>query len=79
VYNQSMDLIRVVYNQLPRGIADKLTLDVKTDAYLMNPKLIVKDASGREFHTHLEADVFEGVEMRTKVPEVFIAHLCAVV
>ena len=73
------DLTAIVYTQIPRGIVDKLRMRVQTDAFLMRPELIVHDDKNREYRTHLEPMEHDGVVMNLRVPEVFIAQLCAVV
>lgn len=68
-----------VYNQLPATIRDCFKIKVNSDAYLIRPTVVFTDPQGRDWDTPLEPVEVEGVTVRCKVPDVFLAQLCTVV
>lgn len=79
MYKNTMDLLNIVYSQLPKGIADKIELYVETDAYFMRPVAVVKLANGQVYRADLEAMEFEGMTLYTKLPDTFLTQLCVMV
>lgn len=79
MYRRSMDIINIIWQQLPRGIADKVKLDVETDAYFIRPVAVVTLPNGQVHKCPLEPREFEGMSINMKVPEAFIAQLCVMV
>jgi len=79
VYTMTRDLIAVIYSQLPDGIKDKVRISVDTDAHYIRPRATFKDEQNREWTTALVDMQFEGLPLRCKVPEEFLAQLCVVV
>ncbi len=73
------DITQVVYEQLPDGIRQKLSVKVSADSYRLVAKAHFKDEQGREFECTLQSTRVSGRDIACVVPEVFIAHLCAVV
>ena len=73
------NLILICWSQLPPGLHDKVDIDVKTDPYGLRPTVVVADKAGRKWTTLLEPMDVEGVEVNAKLPDTFVAELCAVV
>jgi hypothetical protein len=74
-----LDLVFIVHTQLPPGIRDQVTVDVETDAYFLEPIATITDARGRAYKCKLIDEMHEGMPLRCKLPDEFIAQLCAVV
>lgn len=75
------DLIQIVEEQLPRMVRDKVkSIEVESDAYHLRTKVVFKDDRGRVFETLLEPGFVGGgkTQIAWRIPEQFIAHLCAV-
>ena len=79
VMNRNLNLILICWAQLPPGLHDKVAIDVHTDPYGLRPTVVVVDKSGRKWMALLEPMVMEGVEVNAKLPDTFVAELCAVV
>lgn len=77
--NHVRDLISIVHAQLPVGLRDKLSVDVESDPYHLRVKAKFKDQQHRTWEVSLIEEMFEGVPLRCKVPDEFIAQLCAAV
>lgn len=73
------DLNLVVRNQLPAGIRTKLAVSVRGDAYHLCIKASFVDDRKRVWECELETMEFEGVDLHCKIPDAFLAQLCAVV
>lgn len=78
-YNTTRDLLNIVYQQLPRDVADKVELDVETDAHFIRSTAVVKLPNGQIYKAALEPMEFEGVTMNTKLPETFVTQICVMV
>ena len=70
------DLIEIVHDQLPRQLKQELMVNVDADAFYLRVYATFTDKSGRHWSTYLKPEVFEGVEIRCKIPEEFLAQLC---
>ena len=70
------DLIEIVHNQLPRQLKQELSVNVEADAFYLRCKATFTDKSKREWSVYLVPELFEGVEIRCKIPEEFLAQLC---
>lgn len=70
------DMIILVYDQLPRTLQDKVSIDLKTDAYHINTIAVFKDKRGRTWECPLETRALEGVPVSCTIPELFLAQLC---
>ena len=79
MYRGQTDLLQVVWLQMPRGIADKIKLDVKADAYFVRASVKVTLPNNQEYVADLEPQELEGVVTCSKVPAAFIANLCVLV
>lgn len=73
------DLIEIVHDQLPSQLKKELSVSVESDAFYLRCKATFTDKQKREWSVYLVPEMFEGVEIRTKIPEEFLAQLCAVV
>jgi hypothetical protein len=73
------DLIEIVHAQLPAQLKKELSVNVEADAFYLRCKATFTDKQKREWVTYLVPEMFEGVEIRCKIPEDFLAQLCAVV
>lgn len=73
------DIVAAVYEQIPEGVRRKLFVSVESDPYHIMATAKFKDAHGREFACQLEHMLVSGRNIAIRVPDVFIAHLCAVV
>lgn len=80
------DLNYVIWEQLPRGIRDKVTIDTISDAFKLHPKVRisyeVNPLNLGEINTVeavLETELIEGMQIHCKLPEEFIARLCVLV
>jgi hypothetical protein len=69
------DLITIVYSQMPRQVADKVTVDVECDPYILNAIVIVKRGL-QTWKARLEPQEVNGVMINVKVPDEFLAFLC---
>lgn len=70
-------LVEVVQAQLPRAIVDKIRFDVVSDPFHLRTKLRVKDDRERVYECELEYTEHAGRQIACKVPELFLARLCA--
>lgn len=73
------DLISIVHAQLPAGIRDSLSVDVEADPYFLRVKAIFVDDRKRRWETQLVEMDMQGVQVSAKIPDEFLAQLCAVV
>jgi epoxyqueuosine reductase QueG len=73
------DLISYVTSQLPRQVANKVSVAVESDAYHLRTKARFKDDRGRIHECELEEVQLGSRRMMCRIPENFIAHLSAVV
>ena len=73
------DLIEIVHGQLPAQLKKELSVNVEADAFQLRAKAIFTTKDKREYVTLLEGEMFEGVPIRCKIPEEFLAQLCAIV
>lgn len=72
-------LLNICYKQVPAGIRDLFKYEIKADAFYLGARLVVIDPRGEKWETDLETVEFEGVEIHTKIPDVFIGQLCLLV
>lgn len=75
------DLLVVVLQQVPAALRDKITVAIHSDAYYLRPvaRFHTIEGPARHWDVPLEEIEFEGLPMRCKVPEQFIAQLCVIV
>jgi hypothetical protein len=73
------DLVAYVGSQLPRQVADKVAITINADPYLLRSKAQFKDDKGRVHECQLEEETFGNRRLACRIPEEFVAHLCAVV
>lgn len=74
------DLFIHLYDQLPRDLREKLVVhEIKTDSYHIRATAIFKDGRGRQYQCELETEQVGQWTLACKIPEQFLAHLCAVV
>lgn len=73
------DFIAMVSSQLPRRVADKVQIAVESDAYHLRTIARFKDDQGRVHECQLEEDRVGSRKLACRIPENFIAHLCAVI
>lgn len=70
------DITALVYAQLPDGIRNKLLVSVRGDAYHIHAAVTFTDERKRKWECTLETAEFEGVPVRYKIPDTFLARLC---
>lgn len=72
------DIIEVIRSQLPRTIErdPDIQIEVASDPYHLRTILKVK-AGGREYETQLEDMQVGARKLSCKIPELFLARLCA--
>lgn len=74
--NINRDIASIVYSQLPIQIRDKLSVDLGGDPYGIRVDVIFRHEDKRIWRTALEDMPFEGMQLRCRVPDEFIARLC---
>lgn len=72
------DINQYVLDQLPRAIKDRLQVEITSDPYHLRTLARFTDDRGRKYETKLENEWFGAAKLACKIPENFIAHLCAV-
>lgn len=77
--NINRDIASIVYAQLPTALRDKLSVTLNGDPYGIRVMVVFATEDKRTWSTSLEDMDFQGVPLRCKVPDTFIAHLCVVV
>lgn len=76
---QVSDMAHYVHSQLPRMLAEKLSVKVNSDAFHFVTTAVFIDQDGHAYQCRLELENVNNRQMACKIPEKFLAHLCAVV
>ena len=74
--NITKDIAYIVYSQLPAGVRDKLSVEIQGDPYGIRLNAALTDERKRTWVANLEDMDFEGVPLRCKLPDNFVALLC---
>ena len=74
--NVKRDIASIVYSQLPAQIRDKLSVDLGGDPYGIRVDVFFRHEVKRFWRTELEDMPFEGMRLRCRVPDEFLARLC---
>lgn len=72
------DINQYVLDQLPRMVKDRVQVEITSDPYHLRTIARFTDDRGRKYETKLENEWFGAAKLACKIPELFIAHLCAV-
>ena len=72
----AQDIAYIVYSQLPAGLRDKLMVEIQGDPYGIRLNATLIDERKRTWVVNLEYMDFEGVPLRCKLPDTFVALLC---
>jgi hypothetical protein len=64
------ELAQLVNEQLPPGLRNRFTITVRSDAFMLAPRLTFRDQAGRTWETGLEEDF--------NLPDAFLSLLCLV-
>ena len=72
----AQDIARIVCLQLPASLRDKLIVEIQGDPYGIRLNATLTDERKRTWVANLEDMDFEGVPLRCKLPDTFVALLC---
>lgn len=73
---ESADIAEIVRSQLPRTLADRLHIELRSDPYHLRTTARFKDDSGRKYECQLENDRIGTRVLACRIPDVFLARLC---
>jgi hypothetical protein len=74
--NINRDIASIVYSQLPGTLRDKLSVSVSGDPYGIRVSVMFATEDKRSWVSDLLDMPFEGMQLRCRVPDEFLARLC---
>lgn len=70
-------LIDFIRDQLPRTVADKVSINLVSDPYHLRTRVSIIDYRGRRYETTLAHETFGDRVVACRLPDTFIARLAA--